>query len=249
MRDRGPLTAGQLEGERTERKGPWWDWSDVKRAVEFLFWSGALTTHSRPGFERRYDLPERVLPRAVIDAPTPQEPDAIRALVSLSARALGVAAGTHLRDYFRLPPAESTRAVRELVEEGELLPVLIDGQRGPWWLHRDARHPRRATHRALLSPFDNLVWERRRTEALFGFRFRLEIYVPRERRVHGYYVLPFLLGDRLVARVDLKADRPARVLRVQATHLEDHAPPETAEALRQELELMAGWLALDAVAG
>jgi uncharacterized protein len=246
VRARGPLSAGELEaavGRPTARKGPWWDWSDVKRGIEFLFWSGAVTTHSRRGFERRYDLPERVLPREVVQAPTPAPADAIRALVERAARCCGVATEPHLRDYFRLPVAETRRAVAELVEAGVLLPVAVEGRRGRWWLHHEARVPRRVEARALLSPFDSLVWERGRTEALFGFRFRLEIYVPAAQRVHGYYVLPFLLGDRLAGRVDLKADRAAGALLVQASWGE----PEAAEALAAELRLLAGWLGLERV--
>jgi len=249
VRERGPIAASEVvEEERPARTGPWWDWSDVKRAFEWLFWSGQITSARRRGFERLYDLPERVLPREVVETPTPSLEDAQRELVRIASRAMGVAAEKDLRDYFRLPLAEARARVAELVEEGALWPVEVEGWTVPGYVNPEARLPRSLHARALVGPFDSLVWERPRVERVFGFRYRIEIYVPKPKRIHGYYVLPFLLGDRLVARVDLKADRTAGVLRVQASHAEAHAPAETATELAAELERRAGWLGLGGVA-
>jgi uncharacterized protein YcaQ len=246
VRDKGPVAASEvLEHERPKRTGPWWDWSDVKRAFEWLFWSGQVTSARRRGFERLYDLPERVLPAEVVAAPTPPLDEAQRTLLRVAARSLGVASESDLRDYFRLPAAEAKERVAELVEAGDLWPVEVEGWRVAGYLDPAARMPRRVHARALVGPFDSLIWERPRVERIFGLRYRIEIYVPAPKRVHGYYVLPFLLGDRLVARVDLKADRQGGALRVQAAHAEPDAPPETAEELRTELESMAGWLGLE----
>ncbi len=249
VRARGPVAASDLRIEESRQKEKWWGWSDVKRAVEFLFWSGEVTSARRRGFERLYDVPERVLPRAVIEAPTPAAPDAQRELVRIAARAYGVATAGDLRDYFRLPvDADVPARIAELVEAGELTPVTVEGWDKPAWLAAGVTVPRRIDARALVVPFDPLVWERARALRLFGFHYRIEIYVPAPKRVHGYYVLPFLLGDRLVGRVDLKADRQAGVLRAQAAHAEPGAPAETAEALAQTLAEMAAWLGLEGVA-
>lgn len=243
----GPLTGGDFaDGPRV---AGWWNWSDGKRALEWLFWAGLITTKTRRGFERVYDLTQRVLPRAVIEAPTPDEADAHRALIAIAASALGVATAGDLRDYFRMPVEGFAARVAELVEAGELTPVAVRGWRQPAYLAPGARRPRFARGAALLSPFDNLIWRRERAERLFGTRIRLEIYTPSHKREHGYYVLPFLLGEIIAARADLKADRAAGVLRVQAAHLEAGADAEeSAVALAGELALMARWLGLADVA-
>jgi uncharacterized protein YcaQ len=247
VRDRGPVRAGEIETTQPKRSG-WWEWSDVKIAIEWLFWCGQVTAAKRKGFERLYDLPERVLPAEVIAAPTPREPDAIRALVAQGATAMGIATARDLRDYFRLPDQEAKTAIAELVEEGVLEPATVEGWTKPAYRHVDAKaaaiDPSRT---ALLSPFDSLVWFRERTQRMFGMRYRIEIYTPAPQRVYGYYVLPFLLGDALVARVDLKADRAARTLRVLATHPEPGAPRDTCEHLARELRGMAAWLGLEHV--
>ncbi|GAC1574249.1 MAG: winged helix-turn-helix domain-containing protein [Candidatus Elarobacter sp.] len=238
---RGPTPASAFEGARGT--GSWWGWSDTKTVLEALFWCGEITTASRKGFERVYDLPERVLPRAILDTPAPSDEDAQRELVRIVARAMGIASERDLRDYFRLDLADARARVAELVDAGELERVDVDGLRGPRYLSRGARVPRRVDARALLSPFDSLIWERTRTRELFDFTFRLEIYTPQHKRVHGYYVLPFLLGDRLVGRVDLKHDRQAGVLRAIATHVEPGVRKrDILSDLREELHAMAAWL-------
>ena len=242
----GPSAASDFEGGKGQ--GGWWEWSDAKRALEWLFWAGHITTSSRRGsFERVYDLPERVIPADVLAQPTPADADAHRALIEHAAAAHGIATTGDLRDYFRQSPEQAAAAIRELVEEGVLIPVEVPGWRHAW-LHRDARRPRKIDAQALLAPFDPLVWTRDRAERLFGFRYRIEIYVPAAKRQHGYYVLPFLLDDRLVARVDLKADRHASRLLVRSIHVELDAPDHTVEAMQVELESMAGWLGLAGVA-
>lgn len=245
--ERGPLSASQLSsGGRG--KGSWWGWSTGKSALEWLFWAGHVTTATRRGFERVYDLPERVLPAEVLAEPTPEEADAHRTLLRLASRALGVATARDLADYFRMDMADTRARLAELVEAGELRAVKVEGWTQPAYLDPSAATPRHVHARALVSPFDSLVWARERTERLFGFRYRISLYTPAHLRTHGYYVLPFLLDDRLVARVDLKSDRQARTLRVLAVHGEAGVSPRrVAGPLGDELRAMAAWLGLDTV--
>ncbi|MCD2315995.1 winged helix DNA-binding domain-containing protein [Sphingomonas sp. IC-11] len=239
----GALAASDVESSRTG----WWEWSGAKTALEWLFYAGHVTTASRRrGFERVYDVPERVLPSEILEQPTPDEATAQASLVERAARALGIATAIELRDYFRLAPADAAAAIARLIAEDVLRPVSVDG----WptaYIHRDVKRPRRIEAHALLAPFDPLIWERARTERLFGFRYRIEIYVPADKRRYGYYVLPFLLNERIVARVDLKADRERGRLVVRSCHLEPGAPGETSARLELELETMAGWLGLGVV--
>ena len=251
LREKGPMTAAQLERDAAKPKENWgWNWSDTKRAVELLFWSGEVAAAERDNsFARRYDLTERVLPPDILQTPTPDEPAAMRELVRVAAAGLGVAAEVELRDYFRLPVQGALRAVAELVEAGELQPVTVEGWRQPGYVHGAPKIPRQVRAATLVSPFDPLIWERNRTERLFDFRYRIEIYVPADQRVHGYYVLPFLLGDAFVARVDLKADRRAGALLVLGAWAEPgHALGEVSEALADALVDLAGWLDLSDVA-
>lgn len=247
VEQRGPVAASDLD--RANHKGSsWWGWTDTKIVLEYLFWAGRITTATRRGFERVYDLTERVIPPMIQAISTPSQEDAQRHLIGIAARALGVATESDLRDYFRLDLADSKARIAELVEDKRLIPVTVKGWRQSAYLDPDAARPARAVARALVSPFDPLVWERDRTERLFGFRYRLEIYTPAHKREFGYYVLPFLLGDRLVGRVDLKADRKAGVLRVAAAHIETHADAgRTAQELSAELRIMAGWLGLNRI--
>jgi uncharacterized protein YcaQ len=245
--DKGPIAASEI-GLGKKRKSGWWGWSDAKRAMEWLFWSGQVTSAARRGFERMYDLPHRVIPSKFLEiSVSPSE--AQRELVDLAARALGVATEADLRDYFRLKPAVVRPAIAALVESGLLLPTKVEGWRLPAYQHREAHASTGDDdHAVLLSPFDSLVWTRDRTERLFGMRLRLEIYVPAPKRVHGYYVLPLLVGDRLVARVDLKADRAAGCLHVLASHGESGIDrSRVAAALAGELARLARWLELPRV--
>jgi uncharacterized protein YcaQ len=246
IRDDGPIVASDLE-QRVGPKGTWWDWDDGKIALEYLFHTGVLAALRRPSdFARMYDLAERVLPADILARPTPTESDARKELLVRAARHHGVATFEDLTDYHRQRNPPCRPLIHELVEEGRLVATTVQGWSKPAYLHPDARVPRRVSARALLSPFDPVVWNRDRTERLFGFHYRIEIYVPAAKRRYGYYVLPFLLGDELVARVDLKADRQASRLIVQGAFGEPGIDESyVAEELAAELSSMEGWLGLD----
>ncbi|MDD0841613.1 winged helix-turn-helix domain-containing protein [Pseudomonas sp. Gutcm_11s] len=248
VREQGALGAGSLS-TRSERAGPWWDWSAEKHALEWLFAAGEVTVAGRRGFERLYDLPQRVIPAAQLEHPEIAEAEAQRQLLLRSADALGVATERDLRDYYRLDASDAKARLVELVEAGELLPVTVQGWKQAGYCRGEPSIPRRVRGSALLSPFDSLIWERERTERLFGFRYRLEIYTPPDKRVYGYYVLPFLHHERLLARVDLRSERAHGRLAVHAVHLEEALLSEEAlHSLAEELRALAQWLGLEAVA-
>ena len=251
VRERGAIRASELAAKGRRREpGEMWSWSEEKTALEYLFFSGRVCAARRVNFERLYDLPERVLPRHVLEAPTPSQEEAQRQLLLIAAKRLGVATEADLGGYFRLPRTESKARVAELAEDGGLIPVRVEGWRQPAYLatERPANMRRAAAARALLTPFDSLIWARERTERLFNFRYRIEIYTPAPKRVYGYYVLPVLLGVRLVARVDLKSDRQAGVLRVRSAFTEPNVDTAlVAEELAEELRHLSDWLGLDRV--
>jgi uncharacterized protein YcaQ len=248
VREQGALGAGALS-TRAERAGPWWDWSAEKHALEWLFAAGEVTVAGRRGFERLYDLPERVIPADLLNRPELPEADAQRQLLLRAAVALGVATERDLRDYYRLETTDSQARLAELVEAGALQQVQVDGWKQPAYCLGEPRVPRKIKASALLSPFDSLIWERVRTERLFDFRYRLEIYTPQHKRQYGYYVLPFLHDERLAARVDLRAERAQDRLAVHALHEEEHGLGEAGmQALADSLRSMASWLGLGEVA-
>ncbi|MFE5673049.1 winged helix-turn-helix domain-containing protein [Agromyces sp. NPDC056523] len=245
----GPMRASEIEHDANERRGPWWGWSDVKRTLEWMFRVGEVVCVERVRFERVYALPEQAIAPELLDS-GPAEADAVRELVARAASALGIATEADLADYWRLLRSQARPAIAELVDEGVLEPVTVPGwttggRPTPAWLHRDARRPRRIDATAVLSPFDPVVWFRPRTERLFDFHYRIEIYTPEPDRKFGYYSLPVLVDDDVVGRVDLKSDRKARVLRVQSAWIEHGAPDETAARLLPVLAEAAAWQGLD----
>lgn len=245
--DRGPLSAGELKDPGTSR-GSWWGWSRGKVAMEMLFRAGRVSVAGRRNFERLYDLTERVLPPEIVSAPEIPEDEQRRQLITTAARALGVATTYDLADYFHLNHADTRRRVRELQDEGLLVEVAVEGWKDRAYMPSGARFGRPALDGALVSPFDSLVWNRRRTERLFGFHYRIEIYTPAPKRNYGYYVLPFLMGEELVGRLDLKADRKSATLLVNAAHTEPGVPVgEAAGAIAPQLRKMGEWLGLDGV--
>jgi uncharacterized protein YcaQ len=246
LADKGPLPASRIEHDANRATGSWWGWSDVKRGLEVLFGWGEVVSAGRTRFERTYALAEQRVPADIL-ATTVAEADAVRQLIALSARAHGIGTVGDLADYYRIKQTPARAAIDDLVESGELLPVSVDGWRQPAWLHRDARVPRRMETAALLSPFDPVVWARPRSERLFDFHYRIEIYTPAPKRVFGYYSLPILLDDRVVGRIDLKSDRQNRVLRVQSAWREVGAPAELAERIAPVLESARAWQGLDTI--
>jgi hypothetical protein len=243
----GPLSAGDLDDE-TRKRGPWWGWGDTKRALEHLFHAGRVGAGRRGNFERTYSDPALVLSAGLLEQATPSEPEALRILLEQSARGHGLGTATDLADYFRLPITRVRPLLEEMALDGTLERVEVEGWEQNAYRHPSARLPRKVEAHALVSPFDSVMWDRDRVERIFGFRYRIEIYVPEPKRVHGYYVLPFLLGDRYVARVDLKADRAGSRLLVQSAFAErDVVRAEVAQSLAAELRSMAGWLGLDDV--
>lgn len=248
LRDEGPLVASDIS-TRQGPKGPWWDWDAGKRALEVLFWRGDVTAYRRASdFARIYDIAERVLPKDVLNTQAPTEHESRKQLLLIAARANGVATARDLADYHRQKPKECLHLVNELVARGELEKVRVEGWRDDAFMVPGATIPRTVQTRALLSPFDSLIWYRPRAERLFDFHYRLEIYTPAPKRKFGYYVLPFLLDGQLVGRVDLKADRHAGVLRVNAAYSEEGVDTQRVSyELSQELFEMAQWLKLSDV--
>ena len=240
----GPTTASSIPGAG-KGEGGWWGWSKGKLAVECLFDQGLVATSHRDGFERIYDVSERVIPAEVLTLPTPDEEQGFERLMLMAAEALGIATEIDLRDYFRLPVADARKALHALVASKQLVQVEVQGWKKAAYVLPSTKRPRKVGGFALLSPFDPLVWNRDRASRLFDFHYRIEIYTPQHKRKFGYYVLPFLFGEDLAGRFCLKADRENEILRVNTSHHDDkHSQSELAKAAAVELQRMAGWLGL-----
>ena len=247
VQNHGPIPNRHLS-DPGERTGPWWGYGKGKIALEWLFATGQITVNRRINFERFYDMPERVLPPEALAAPALTPVEADRARIRESAVALGIGTVADLADFFRMKKVDTAAAVAWLIERGELQEVTVDGWDKPAYVRPDVIVPRARRGTALIAPFDALVWDRVRTERMFDFHYRIEIYTPAPKRVYGYYVLPFLVAGELVGRVDAKADRHERVLRIPGAFAEDDVDiPRVARALAQELRTMAAWLRLDNV--
>jgi uncharacterized protein len=247
VRSNGPIAQSDLPGVE-KGAGGWWGWSKGKLTLETLFAQGLVTTSHRQGFERFYDLPERVIPSEILNLPTPTERDAIRDLTRLSAEALGIGTAFDLRDYFRLPVSHAARALQDCLEAGDLETVEVEGWKQKAYVATSTRMPKKATATALVSPFDPIVWDRDRAERLFNFHYRIELYTPEPKRKYGYYVLPFLHDGMFAGRVCLKADRATSTLRVNHSYSEaEKASSETVAALAAEISLMASWLGMERV--
>lgn len=249
VRERGPIQTSDLEDPGAKRgEDAMWNWNEGKMALEYLFVKGVVTAAGRPNFTRLYDLSERVIPSKHLETPSPEPSNAQSQLLMMSARALGVGTADDLGDYFRIRMPEARPLIEKLAARGDLTEVEVEGWDKPAYLHPEATLPRQASGTALLSPFDNLIWFRERVERLWDFHYRIEIYVPEAKRIHGYYVLPFLLDGDLVGRVDLKSDRQSRALLVRAAYAEPGVDRvAVGRALRSELEAVASWLDLDDV--
>lgn len=247
VRERGPLTVGDLENPGQRGTGMW-NWQPGKHALEWLFASGQISGYRNTNFARLYDMPERVIPESALQADPPDKIEAFRLLLIDAARHLGVATAADLGDYYRLHMPTARRVIAKLAAAGDLEEVTVEAWDKPAFLHPEAVLPRRGGATALLSPFDSLIFHRDRVERLFDFHYRIEIYVPKPKREFGYYVLPFLLDGELVARVDLKADRQNNALLVQASHIEPgNDAAVVAPRLTTELHQLAAWLDLSDV--
>jgi len=241
----GPLSSRELE---SSKRGPgMWEWSDTKKALEYLFWTGEITTRGRRRFERLYDLTENSIPAAVLDKCNLQRQDAQMELLYRSVVALGIGTEADIRDYFRLSAVEAKAAISALLEDKRIEMVYVEGWKQPAYRAPQTKTPRQISHSTFLTPFDPLIWNRKRLQRLFNFNYRIEIYVPQSKRKYGYYVLPFLHGDRLIARLDMKSDREKGNLQVLGLWWEDSVPEDASDVLQHELTRLATWLGLDAI--